>query len=111
VLDEVRYIVDLAANRDSRVIGVGPLVFFSTASGDAWVLDPADERALCLARDGSAMRVHVEETAERFAIEWTHHYRIDGSAMVFSAADGKITVIEGYPSDEIRRTARQLGLG
>src|SRR6266702_8827102 len=111
VLEELRYIVDRAANRDSRVVGVGPLVFFSTAAGDAWVLDPADASALCLARDGSALPVHIEESAERFAIEWTHRYRIDGSLMVFSASDGKALAVEGFPTQEILRTARRLRRG
>ncbi len=111
MLDEARYIVDRAARGDSRVVGLGPLVFFSTAAGYAWVLDPADESALCLARGGSALAVHIEESAERFAIEWTHRYRINGSVMAFSASDGKTTVVDGYPTEEILRTARRLSRG
>ena len=38
---EIRYIQRRAAERDSRLVTVGPLVLFSTDSGDAWILDPA----------------------------------------------------------------------
>jgi hypothetical protein len=108
VLDEVRHIVERAASRDSRVVGIGQLVLFSTAAGDAWVLDPADESALCLARDASALPVNIKESAERFAIEWTHAYRIDGPVMAFTDSAGNTTAVEGYPTEEILRTSRRL---
>ena len=38
---EVDYIVRRAAERDVRIVTLGSLVFFSTESGDAWLLDPA----------------------------------------------------------------------
>ena len=37
--DEVRYIQRRAADHDGRVVTVGPLVLFSTETGDAWLLD------------------------------------------------------------------------
>jgi hypothetical protein len=52
IQSEVKYIVRRAAERDAWVVTLGPLVFFSTETGDAWMLDPADGLALCLARDG-----------------------------------------------------------
>jgi hypothetical protein len=38
--DEVRYIQQRAAARDSRIVSIGQLVLFSSESGDAWMLDP-----------------------------------------------------------------------
>jgi hypothetical protein len=43
--DEVRYIQQCAADHDGRVVTVGQLVLFSTETGDAWLLDPADQLA------------------------------------------------------------------
>src|SRR5205807_3442435 len=40
--DEVRYIQRRAADHDGRIVTIGQLVLFSTATGDAWLLDPAD---------------------------------------------------------------------
>jgi len=110
LLDEVRYIVDRATRGDSRVVGLGQLVFFSAHEGDAWALDPDDGSALCLAHAGEAQPVHIEETADRFAVEWTHSYRIQGSMMTFSAG-GKTMVVDGYPTEEILRTVRRLKRG
>src|SRR5260370_20875861 len=39
---EIRYIQRRATEHDGRFVTVGPLVLFSTDTGDAWLLDPAD---------------------------------------------------------------------
>ena len=67
---EADYIVKKAQALDSRVVRLGGLVFFSTQTGDAWVLDPADKLALCLARDGERQRFSILETPTNFQIEW-----------------------------------------
>ena len=38
--EEIDYIQSRAAERDGRLVTVGPLVLFSTETGDAWLLDP-----------------------------------------------------------------------
>ena len=43
--DEVRYIQRRAADHDGRIVTVGQLILFSTETGDAWLLDPADQLA------------------------------------------------------------------
>jgi hypothetical protein len=47
------------------LVTVGPLVLFSTQSGDAWVLDPSDQLAARLARDGDPEPIDLEETENR----------------------------------------------
>src|SRR3954467_7399921 len=80
--DEVRYIQNRAADHDARIITLGPLVLFSTETGDAWLLDPADHLALRLARDRDPLPAHIEETGSTFAIGWTGQCRIVGPAFV-----------------------------
>ena len=48
VLGEIARIVESAEAGVTQVVGVGSLVLFSTETGDAWVLDWEDARALCL---------------------------------------------------------------
>ena len=48
--DEVHYIQRLAAEHDELIVTVGQLVFFSTETGDAWLLDTLDHLAARLAR-------------------------------------------------------------
>ena len=58
--EEIRYIQRRAAEYDGRWVTVGPLALFSTETGDAWLLDPADYLAVCVARDGDPEPVHLE---------------------------------------------------
>ena len=104
--EEIDYIQDRAAERDGRLVTVGPLVLFSTETGDAWLLDPADHLAARVARDGDPELVHFEETDSNFAIGWTGNYRIEHDAFVFVDREtARIITILGYPT---RRLA-QLG--
>lgn len=100
--DEVRYIQRRAALYDGRFISVGPLVLFSTDSGDAWLLDPSEQLAVRLARDGDPEPVQIEETDRNFTVAWTGNYRINGAAFIYSdRASGHVVTILGYPTDQI----------
>src|SRR6266446_4742331 len=100
--DEVRYIQRRAAARDGRIVTIGQLILFSTETGDAWLLDPADRLAARLARDGESEPIHIEETDTTFAIGWKGRYRLEGPAFVYSDQDtGGVATILGYPTDKL----------
>ena len=42
---EARYIIRCAQDRAGRVVTLNQLIFFSTPTGDAWMLDPDDHLA------------------------------------------------------------------
>jgi hypothetical protein len=103
---EVDYIQRRATAHDGRFVSVGPLVLFSTDTGDAWLLDPSDRLAAPLARDGILSRFHIEKTDTNFAIGWTEHYRINGAAFIYTDyTSGRVLIILGYPTDQIAKTA------
>jgi hypothetical protein len=106
IKSEVKYIVRRATEHDARLVTLGPLVFFSTETGDAWMLDLDDRLALCLARDGEAQAVQIAETEARFAIEWTSTYQIQGEGFVVIDQLGRTRSIVGYPTDEILKASR-----
>jgi hypothetical protein len=100
--DEIRYIQRRAAACDGRFVTVGPLALFSTDTGDAWLLDPADHLAARVARGGDPEPIHVEETAANFAIGWKRNYTIDGDAFVYIDRDSaRVVTILGYPTARI----------
>jgi hypothetical protein len=102
LVDEIRYVQKRAAKKDSRVITLPHLLLFSTETGDAWLLDPADHLAVPVARDGEPLPVHIEETDKTFTIEWMGTYRIDGPAFIYTEKDsGRIRTILGYPTEQI----------
>ena len=98
---EVEYIVRCAAEHDARVVTLGLLVFFSTETGDAWLLNPGDHLALCLARDGDAQPVNITESAGTFAIGWEMTYQISGDRFIVADQSGQSRTIIGYPIREI----------
>ena len=98
----MRYIQRQAANRHGRIVTVGQLILFSTETGDAWLIDPADRLAARLARDGESEPIHIEETNTTFAIGWKGRYRIEGPAFVYADNDsGRVTTIFGYPTGQL----------
>jgi hypothetical protein len=104
LVEEVRYMQRRAAECDARFVTIGPLALFSTDTGDAWLLDPADHLAARIARDGAAEPIHFEETDSSFAIEWKGSYRIDGEAFVYmDRSSARIVSVLGYPTDRIAK--------
>jgi len=68
--EEIRSIQHRAAEHNGRIVSIGPLVLFSTKTGDAWILDPADQLAARLAYNGDPLPVYIEETNTDYAIGW-----------------------------------------
>jgi hypothetical protein len=102
--DEVRYIQNKAAAHDSRVVGLGQLILFSTETGDAWLLGVSDQLAVRVARDGAPEPIQLQESDTSFAIGWKGQYRIDGAAFVYrDRKTGRVTAILGYPTQAIAR--------
>jgi len=99
---EINYIQRRAAEYDARFVTVGPLMFFSTQTGDAWMLDPSEHLAARLARDGDPEPIDLGETDTNFAIDWKGNYRIEGRAFVYADREsGRVTAILGYPTAKI----------
>ena len=97
--EEIEYIRRRAAEHDGRLVTVGPLVLFSTETGDAWLLDPVDSLAARVARNGDPEDIHFEETDTNFAIGWKGNYQIDADAFVFIDRNtARVTTILGYPT-------------
>ena len=93
-----------ARRHDGRVVTVGPLVLFSTETGDAWLLDPADQLASRLAHDGDPEPIHIEETDTTFAIGWKGRFRIEGPAFIYVDHDtGQVSTILGYPTHKLNQ--------
>jgi hypothetical protein len=99
---EVAYIQRQAAQRVGRIVTIGPVLLFSTETGDGWLLDPADHLAAPIARDGDPMPVSIDETAKTFSIAWPGQYTIVGDTFTLHDAEsGRVTTFLGYPTRRI----------
>ena len=84
----------------------GSLVLFSTRTRDAWMLEPEDNLAVCLCREGEPQPVRIIDGPDTFAIEWTANFRIEGTAFIVQERSGSVVVIHGYPTIEISVACR-----
>jgi hypothetical protein len=114
----VRRSIDPARDRDRNPVAAAvegcPIRIRSTDSGDAWMLDPEDRFALCLARDGTPAPepVPIVETETSFAIDWHYQYRMDQRLFtVINLQSGRATTITGYPTQQILAAIAQFGQG
>jgi len=103
ITDEADYIINQAQDYVARLVTLGHSIFFSTETGDAWMLDPEDGLALCLARGGDREPFTITETPANFIIEWNARYWIDGDAFIVIERSGRIRIVFGYPTREILR--------
>ncbi len=100
--DEVAYIQGRAARQDSRIVTIGPLLLFSTETGDAWLLESEGQLATPIAQQGDPLPVHIEDTDTNFSVAWTGRYQSDGEMFVYSdSTTGRIRSILGYPTGKI----------
>jgi len=106
--EEARRIQSKALGGQASVVRLDQTVFFSTESGDAWMLDPEDGYAVCLARDFEPRGIPIQETATKVAIGWNADYRIEGEAFTIVERDGSTRTIMGYPVAEIQHVVREF---
>jgi len=105
---EIRSIIQSAQNHEGRIVGIGQFVFFSTETGDAWMLEPANNLALCLARDGAAQDVKVQETADQLLVAWDGVYHMTDTAFTIVERSGGMRTILGYPTGQILQAIEKM---
>jgi hypothetical protein len=107
IAGEAKYIVERARNFDARIVTLDPLVLFSTETGDAWMLDPQDGLALCLALEGEEQLFTIVEASANFSVEWGASYHIDEDRFVVISQPDRVQTFFGYPTAEILRAIRR----
>ena len=101
ILGEVRHITELAQAGDARIVMLNSLVFFSTETQDAWLLDAEDNLVLCLVRGGQEQPYRIIDTPTTFGIEWNAEFEISGELFTVIERSGRVTSIAGYPTAQI----------
>lgn len=93
---------DLVVVTGPEVVSV-PLVLLAS-QGDAWLLDPEENLALCLMFRGERMNWSFRDTDRQIGITWDGAFDLDGKGFVVTTEQPAIgaRVIAGYPVDELR---------
>jgi len=105
---DAEYVVERAQAGIASVVAVGIFVFFSTGTGDAWLLDSDGGDALCLAKGREAQPYTIMNTSGSFLIGWDAEYSIVGEEFVVTEASGRMRRILGYPTREIENAIRAV---
>lgn len=111
LLPEIDGIVQAAQDGVPKIVMTGPealasrqFVLMSTDDGDAWLLDPEEDRALCLAWHGVRQEVIVRDLPTRLEIEWDGRFSLSGPFFSVETDHAEIgsRFIAGYPVDRLR---------
>jgi hypothetical protein len=82
-----------------------PFVLFSTGVGDAWLLEPDEQFAMCLLWHGEREVIGVSEDPARIEVAWDGGYELLGDFFHVDTNNPKIgeRAIAGYPLDAVRK--------
>ena len=83
---------------------VGLFVLFSTGIGDAWLLEPDEQLAMCLAWRGTPQESGIRDIPGRMEIQWDGAYELLGDFFRVETEHPLIgtRAIGGYPLDRVR---------
>jgi len=114
---EVEAIISACLSGKGKAIATGPetlsnqpFVLFSTEDGDAWMLDPEEDQALCLVWHGARQAFTVRDLPDRLEVLWDGTYELNGSFFSIQTEHPEIGArfITGYPVDPIRKLLEQI---
>lgn len=85
-------------------IGAGPFILFSSGIGDAWLLDPEANLAMCLVWHSQKITPDIQDDPKRLHIGWDGEYELLGDFFRVKTSHPEIgeRAIAGYPLDGLR---------
>lgn len=93
-----------AVNRE-----LGVFFLYSTAEGDAWLLEMTDCDCVQVARGGEVVESPINENPEVIEINWSHRFAIREKRLEITAyADKSVTVLADAPSQEISAAIKRI---
>ncbi|HED37558.1 MAG TPA: hypothetical protein ENI76_04835 [Ignavibacteria bacterium] len=101
IKEEIKYIIKCAINFETKIMSINELILFCTETGDAWLLDIADDLALDLARDRVKQEFSVIDMPYQFGVEWKYNYIIDNEKFIYIDKTGLSRIIIGYPTERL----------
>ncbi|PIE56773.1 MAG: preprotein translocase subunit SecA [Desulfobulbus propionicus] len=109
LLAAIEKIQAAAAANKQQVMELGVFVFFSTVSGNAWVLEVTDTDAIQVAEAGRALTPPVEESSETIEVNWSHVFVVRDRQLFFRSYEDDVeTLIADAPVQEINAAIRRI---
>lgn len=98
-----------AVAKKASVKELGVFFFYSTAEGDAWLLEMTELDCVMVAKGGKVLEAPIDENPDTIEINWSHTYIIRDKQMVITAyEDDAVTTLADAPSKEISAAVRRI---
>lgn len=109
LMNSVREIQEQAIQRKETNNELGVFFFYSTKSGDAWVLEMTGCDCIQVARDGEALEPPINENPETIEVNWSHMFDFRDRQLEFTAySDKSVQLLPDAPSQEISAAIRRI---
>lgn len=98
-----------AVEKKTVIRELGVFFFYSTARGDAWVMEMTDCDCLQVAKEGVALDIPIDETPETIEINWSHRYSVEDKKLCITAyADKSVEFLADAPTRELNAAMRRI---
>lgn len=105
----VTSIQEKAEKREVATKEIGVFFFYSTAAGDAWLLETTDCDCVQVARDGQRLEAPIDENPETIEVNWSHQFKIVNKKLELTAyLDKSVMVMEDAPAQAINAMLRRI---
>lgn len=98
-----------AASKKAVCRELGVFFFYSTASGDAWLLEMTECDCVQMARNGVALEPPIDENSEVIEINYSHTFAIENKQLAITAyADKSTQILADAPTRELSAAIRRI---
>ncbi len=88
---------------------LGVFFFFTSAEGDAWVLEMTDQDAVQVAAKGEALAPPIDENPETIEINWSYMFELKEKELTLTAySDKSAFVLAGAPTRELNAAMKRM---
>jgi len=109
IAGETETLLTAAQNKEATFKNIGVFIFFSTAEGDAWLLELTDQDALQVAKGGEKIDVEIQESPETIEVNWSHKFSIkDRQFHTVAYIDKSEEFHPSYPSKAINAAIQRI---
>jgi hypothetical protein len=88
---------------------LGVFFLFSTAAGDAWLMEMTECDCVQVAKGAEVMPAPIDENPETIEINWSHTYAINNRQIEITAyADKTVQLLDNAPGRQLNAAMRRI---
>ena len=109
LMSGVREIQADAENKRNVCRELGVFFFYSTALGDAWLLEMTECDCVQVARNGEVLEPPIDENSEVIEINYSHSFALENKQLTLTAyADKSTQTLADAPTRELSAAIRRI---